>query len=158
MTKSKCYKAESLVNKYMLGSLAVGAIPIPLVDMAALTGLQLKMLHHLADLYGIEFSKERSKVLIASLLGAGIPLSFSRDLARLVKGVPVYGTATSIVSMSILGSTATYAIGKIFIQHFESGGTFLTFDPQKVRDYYIPITENKPSFWNRFRFKKSAEA
>jgi hypothetical protein len=27
-------------------------------------------------------------------------------------------------------------MGKVFIQHFESGGTFLTFDPQQVRDYY----------------------
>ena len=27
-------------------------------------------------------------------------------------------------------------MGKVFIQHFESGGTFLDFDPDKVRSYF----------------------
>jgi hypothetical protein len=38
--------------------------------------------------------------------------------------------------MALLGGASTYAVGRVFIQHFESGGTLLTFDPAKVRDYY----------------------
>ncbi|MCI5165392.1 MAG: GTPase, partial [Candidatus Electrothrix sp. GM3_4] len=33
----------------------------------------------------------------------------------------------------------TYAVGKVFHQHFASGGTFLTFDPDKVREYYAQM-------------------
>jgi hypothetical protein len=31
---------------------------------------------------------------------------------------------------------ATYAIGKVFVKHFESGGTLLNFNVDKVKDYY----------------------
>ena len=30
----------------------------------------------------------------------------------------------------------TYAVGRVFIQHFESGGTFLDFDPAEVSKYF----------------------
>ena len=34
-----------------------------------------------------------------------------------------------------------YAMGQLFVQHFESGGTFLTFDPEKVRGHYAELFE-----------------
>lgn len=134
--KTKTGEAKEIIKKYMLGSGVVGLIPLPWLDLIALSGIQLKMLHKLADLYGIEFSENRGKSLIASLLGGGVPLSFSSNLASFVKTIPIYGQITGIVSMSIFGGASTYAVGKVFIQHFESGGTFLTFDPEKVSDYY----------------------
>jgi len=133
---TKQHPAESIINQYMLGAIAVGLIPIPLVDLVALSALQLKMLHRLANLYGIPFSTNRGNALIAALLGGGVSFSFSRNLASLVKGLPVYGQVTSMISLSIFGGASTYAIGRVFMQHFESGGTFLTFDPQQVSDYY----------------------
>ena len=116
----------------MLGALAVGIIPIPLVDLAILSGIQLKMLHSLARLYAVEFSGELGKSLIASLLGGGVSVS----LAGLLKRILPYGFVTGMISTSIFGGASTYAVGKVFIQHFESGGTFLNFDPQQVKDYY----------------------
>ena len=38
--------------------------------------------------------------------------------------------------MPVFAGASTYAIGKVFIQHFESGGTFLDFEPAKVRAYF----------------------
>ncbi|MEZ5671856.1 MAG: hypothetical protein R3E08_05540 [Thiotrichaceae bacterium] len=35
-----------------------------------------------------------------------------------------------------MGGAATYAIDKVFVQHFESGGTFLDFDPEAVREHF----------------------
>jgi hypothetical protein len=32
-------------------------------------------------------------------------------------------------------------LGKVFIQHFESGGTFLTFDPMTVRAHFARLQE-----------------
>ncbi len=135
-TDTKSAQADRIVNKYMLGAMGAGLVPIPLVDMIALAGIQLKLVHHLAKLYGIEFSEHAGKSALASLLGGSIPLSFSSNLARFLKSVPFYGQAAGMISMSFLGSVSTYAVGKVFIQHFESGGTFLTFDPHKVSDHY----------------------
>jgi hypothetical protein len=41
--------------------------------------------------------------------------------------------------MSIIGGASTYALGKVFIQHFESGGTFLDFDPEKVKEHFATL-------------------
>jgi uncharacterized protein (DUF697 family) len=50
--------------------------------------------------------------------------------------VPIIGTVLGGVSMSLFSGAATYAIGKIFIQHFEAGGTFLDFNPITVKEYF----------------------
>ena len=41
--------------------------------------------------------------------------------------------------MPVFSGAATWAIGKVFIQHFASGGTFLDFDPKKVKDYFMDL-------------------
>ena len=56
--------------------------------------------------------------------------------ASVVKAIPLLGTLVGGVSWLALAGASTYAVGKVFIQHFESGGTLLTLDPEKVMDYY----------------------
>jgi len=79
------------------------------------------------------------KHLIASLLGSSIPVSISGVILSLVKSIPLIGQATSALTMPALAGATTYAVGKVFIQHFESGGTFLDFDPEKVKAYYAEM-------------------
>jgi hypothetical protein len=38
--------------------------------------------------------------------------------------------------MPVVAGASTYAIGKVFYRHFASGGTFLSFDVDRARDYY----------------------
>ncbi len=130
-------RANTTVRYYTLGAAVVGFIPLPVVDMAALTAVELKMLHSLSKQYHVAFSKDIGKSIISSLLGGVlVPAGGAMPLSSLVKAVPLLGQAAGMVSMAVLGGAATYAVGKVFIQHFESGGTFLTFDPEKVRKYF----------------------
>ncbi len=63
--------------------------------------------------------------------------SFAPSLTfSLIKCIPFLGLAGGMLTMSITAAASTYAVGKVFIQHFASGGTFLSFDPEKVREYY----------------------
>jgi len=128
--------ANNTIKNHVIGVMGATLIPIPLFDLVALTGVQLKMLHSLAKLYDVPFSKNLGKSLIASLLGGVMPTSAAMTLASLVKAVPGLGTATGMVSVSVLGGATTYAIGSVFMQHFESGGTLLDFDAKKMRDYF----------------------
>jgi len=57
-------------------------------------------------------------------------------LASALKAIPLIGQTAGSLSLSVLGGGTTYAIGKVFVQHFESGGTFLDFDPKSVRTYF----------------------
>src|SRR5262245_47814779 len=63
-------EASQLVDRYSMWSGAAGLIPVPFVDIAAVGGLQLQMLHRLSQIYGVPFAENRGKSLIASLAGS----------------------------------------------------------------------------------------
>lgn len=125
-------QAATIIQRHAMGAIAAGALPMPLVDLAAITGTQMNMARSLAKLYEIPFSQELSKSIIVSLVGG----SFSVASASLLKFIPVAGQLIGSLSVPVFAGASTYAIGKVFVQHFESGGTFLTLDPKKVKEYY----------------------
>ena len=128
--------AQAIVKNHVIGSMGISLVPIPLVDLVALSGIQIKMLHALARLYRVPFSENLGKSLIVSLVGGIMPTSTAMTLASLAKAIPGLGTATGMISVSVQGGATTYAIGNVFMQHFESGGTLLDFDPKTMRDYF----------------------
>ena len=133
MSKNQLAQAEKIVLKYAGISASTGLIPFLLTDVAILSAIQLKMLQKLSVIYELPFSENIAQPIIGSLLGGTVPLSISSNLVRII---PVYGTIIGIISRSSLSSATSYAIGKVFIQHFESGGTLLSFDSEKMKDYY----------------------
>lgn len=147
---TKTDTANTIVKKYMIGSMGVGLIPIPVADMALLVGIQIKMLDSLSDVYEVKFTEGLGKKVVTTCLGSIVPLSLTYNLGMLLKVIPGYGWLISGVSTATFSGAFTYAIGKLFIQHFESGSTFLTLDPQLVKDhfanYYKEGSEQVKSF------------
>jgi uncharacterized protein (DUF697 family) len=131
--------ASQLVDRFSLWSGAAGLIPVPFVDMAAVGGVQLQMLRRLSEIYGVPFSENRGKSVVASLAGAIIPASTATTTAMsvgsMLKAVPGLGTAVGALSMPVFSAGVTYVIGKVFIQHFASGGTLLDFNPPDYREF-----------------------
>jgi uncharacterized protein (DUF697 family) len=130
-------QARKLVKNYMWWSMGAGLIPVPFVDLMAVSGVQLKMLSDISKIYGVEFQENRGKALVASLAGYIVPstLSFGA-VGSLLKAIPLVGPLVGAPSMVVFCGASTYAVGKVFIQHFESGGTFLSFDPAKVKEHF----------------------
>lgn len=148
--------ASKLVNRFALWSGVAGLVPIPFVDVVAVGGLQVQMLRRLSQIYGVPFSENRGKALIASTAGSMIPATSGIGAASTLKVVPVFGTLVAGFVMPVLSAGATYAIGKAFIQHFESGGTLLDFNPP---DYHEFIRAQKEMWDSRSnRSKKPVEA
>jgi uncharacterized protein (DUF697 family) len=127
--------ASKLVDRFSIWGGVAGLIPIPVVDVVAVGGLQLQMLRRLSQIYEVPFSDNSGKALIASLAGAMIPASSGVGAASVLKAVPVLGTIAASFVMPALSAGATYAIGKAFVQHFESGGTLLDFNPPDYREF-----------------------
>ncbi|MCP4105896.1 MAG: DUF697 domain-containing protein [Desulfobacteraceae bacterium] len=132
---------DKILRQYMLASAGVGMIPLPVADVAGLIGVQITMLKKLAELYDVPFLKEAVKKVLSSLVGGILLTNACPLIASTVKYIPIIGQAVGAVTMPALCGAATYATGKVFVQHFESGGTFLTFDPEKVRNYYAEMFE-----------------
>jgi uncharacterized protein (DUF697 family) len=155
---SKLDTANDLVKKWMWWTMGAGLIPVPFVDLAAVTGVQLKMLSDLSNLYGVKFSENKGKAIISALLGSIVPNSLAGGgVGSILKMVPFVGTLLGGISMSLFSGAATYAIGKSFIQHFESGGTFLDFDPVKVKDYFGKQFEEGQSIAMKMEEEKKAK-
>jgi uncharacterized protein (DUF697 family) len=142
-------QANALVASYSKYAAGAGLIPVPIVDTAAVLAVQLRMLSQLAGLYDLKFSDSRNKAILGSLLGSIFSVNAGSGTAQVLgsglKSLPVIGTFFGAVTVAGFAGAATYAVGKVFIQHFESGGTFLDFNPEEVREY----------FYNQF--KKSQE-
>ena len=129
-------KVQDLIRKNVYASIGVGFIPIPIIDLLSVSAIQLNMLKKLADMYGIEYKKETVRGILGALVGGVVPVATAGTCASLLKVIPVVGYTTSAVSMSIMSGASTYAVGWVFAQHFASGGTFLDFDPESVREYF----------------------
>lgn len=129
-------KADRMIKNYAVGSAAVGLIPIPVFDLIGLTALQLKMVNELADLFGVPFSGNLVRSLIGTMIGWTLGSSLWYPLASLVKAIPGFGSLAGGASAAALSYAVTYAMGKVFTEHFAAGGTILTFNPVVVRDYY----------------------
>jgi uncharacterized protein (DUF697 family) len=132
-------QASQLVDRFSLWAGAAGLVPIPLVDVAVVGGVQLQMLRRLSEIYGVPFSENMGKSVLASLAGAVIPASTATTTAMgigsVAKGMPGIGTLVGALTMPVFSAGATYIIGKVFIQHFASGGTLLDFNPPDYREF-----------------------
>ena len=130
-------QAEAIVKKHMNWSFVGGLIPVPLVDVAAVTAVQVKMLSDLAKLYEVPFQANAAKAVVTALLGGILPSMLTGPLAGAgAKLIPVIGTTLGVITMPALSLGATCAVGRIFIKHFESGGTFLDLDVEKMRKHF----------------------
>jgi uncharacterized protein (DUF697 family) len=135
-------RAETLVKDHMLMSAGVGLIPAPVLDIVAGVGIQLALLKRLADLYSVPFSESAARGVITSLLGGvGTGVLAAGIFLSAVKLVPGAGTLFGVVSMPIALAAVTYAIGKLFIAHFEIGGTLADFNVSANRHYFKELVQ-----------------
>jgi uncharacterized protein (DUF697 family) len=146
--------ASKLVDRFAIWSGVAGLIPVPVIDVVAVGGLQIQMLRRISQIYEVEFSENRGKALIAALAGSMIPTTSGIGAASALKVVPFFGAVISAFVMPVLSAGATFAIGKAFIQHFASGGTLLDFNPPDYREF---VKSHKEMWDLRTKGKKAAE-
>ncbi len=145
VNSASCTKEEDagkIVRRNMYYAMGVGVVPIPVFDLAAITGLQMKMLYQLSKKYDVTFPKDIVKKTLASLLGGvgAIPLA-TVVAGSVIKVIPGLGNLASVLTLPATAGAITYAIGKIFVMHFETGGTFLTFNAKKMNEYFSDLYE-----------------
>src|SRR5262245_22770033 len=133
--------ASKMVDRFSLWGGAAGLIPVPLVDVVAVGGVQLQLLRRISQMYGVPFSENMGKSVLASLMGSMIPATSGMGVTSALKGVPIIGALSTLV-MPSLSAGATCAIGKVFIEHFDSGGTLLDFNPPDYREF-IKVQKEK---------------
>ena len=166
-------EANSIIRKHVYASMGVSMSPIPFTDIILANTFQLRMLRKLARLYGESFAslsdlKSISSVLkyFVSFIDDAAIVIFSRTSlstmsSRLVlsaaKFIPGIGQTVGVVTLPVLTGATTYAIGKVYNKHFATGGSFLTFDPEKAKKYYAKMFEEGKKLSQEYKNKKIEE-
>ena len=125
--------ADTIVKNHIVWAMGAGLIPVPIVDFFAVGGIQLDMIRQLCKLYDQDFRESEGKAIITSLTGSGLARMGAKAMVKFIPGI---GSVIGGVTMAVLSGASTYALGEVFKKHFETGGTFLDFDPKRLKKVY----------------------
>src|SRR6266481_1912213 len=99
-TPTKEMAAESLVRENVLWAAGGGLIPVPVLDIVAITAVELKMLKELAALYEVPFREDQVKSILFSLAaGLGAPAVGAAITTSLLKSIPLVGSLSGLVAV-----------------------------------------------------------
>ncbi len=126
--------AETIIRNHILWSMGAGLlIPVPVADVLAVSALQLDMIRQLCRVYQLDFAETQGKAVVTALTSSTLAKVGARSLIKIIPGI---GQLVGGVASSIFNGASTYALGEVFKKHFESGGTILDFDPERLRKLY----------------------
>lgn len=133
-------RADSIIEKHVLWSAGAGLIPIPLADVAAVTGVQVNMLREITKLYKTELTDAVLENFVTALTGGML----ARIGASAFKAIPGIGTLLGGASMSIMSGASTYAVGRVAKSQLEAGNDLAKVDLDKAkRDYKQAYEDGK---------------
>lgn len=142
LTDNKNGLAQEIVKTHLLLAVGGGLIPLPFVDFAAVTGVQVNMVRSLSKLYGKDFNEQIGKSLVTALVGT----SLARMAASAVKTIPLLGSILGTATQAVLSGASTYAVGQVFIHHFDKGGSLSDFSPEDLKEKYKAEFERGKEF------------
>ncbi len=132
--KSEQYKnADAIIRNHMMWAMGAGLIPVPIADFFAVSAIQLDMIRQMCKLYEVDFKETEVKAIVTSLTSSGLARLGARAAVKFIPGV---GSVLGGITMSVLSGGSTYALGEVFKQHFDTGGTFLDFDLDRLKKFY----------------------
>ena len=131
--KERDKHAESIIRNHILFSMGAGVIPVPVVDVFAVSAAQLDMIRQLCKVYDVDFAETQGKAIVSSLTTATLARMGAGSLAKLI---PVVGSYLGGVTNAVMAGASTYALGNVFKVHFETGGTILDFDSDRLKKLY----------------------
>ena len=112
--------AQKIVERHRNYAAIGGLLPLPVVNIAGITAINLRMVRQLSALYGVPFQRDRARSMIVGLIGGAVPTGFgaatASTLAFVVPASALVGLAVSAVTAGAL----TRGIGLVFIEHFEA--------------------------------------
>ena len=134
--------ADKIVRSHVLWAMGGGLIPIPVLDFATVTVVQLEMLQQLAQIYEVNYSQNTAKAFVSALTGT----AFARMGASIVKSIPGIGTVVGGASMSLMSGASTYAIGKVAISLFSTSRNLDNFNEEQIKNDYKDAYEKGKNY------------
>jgi len=124
--------ADDAIDSHVLWAMGAGAIPIPFLDSAVVTAIQLNMFKELCMIYQSDYNESFGKNLITSIAGSTI----ATVGASALKAIPILGAFLGSVPMVVMSGASTYGMGQVFKKHLEIGGFMSNFSFENAQNIY----------------------
>jgi uncharacterized protein (DUF697 family) len=94
------------------------------------------MIHDLCKLYNVQFKKEAALAVVSGLVGGSLTTTAAGFGGVFLSSLPVIGSVMKYTVQPALSYASTYAIGRVFMRHFENNGTMFDLDSKKLSAYF----------------------
>ena len=129
-------EAREIIKEHGLFSMGAWLIPIFLLDIVAITAIQMDMIHQLCRSYEVDYQETRGKAIVTALSGTTLGRLAGYGIGSALKIIPGLGTILGGVTLSVTAGASTYAVGQVFAKHFEHGGSLFDLDPEQFKKFY----------------------
>jgi uncharacterized protein (DUF697 family) len=116
-------------------SAAGGSDAIPAVGLISVPAIQAKMLHSLANQYGVEWNRKVMSEFVGVLgTGFGIQYLVKLGVRQGIKMIPAYGQTVGAATAAVISFCTTYAIGRVACKYLyhKSKGEVVSEEEMKV--------------------------
>lgn len=135
-------EVEKVIRGSVYVSAGVGIVPIPLFNVAAVTASNLRLVRRLSILYGVEFKEGIAKKIIASVIGASVGTLATPFVESAVLCIPLIGLPLAVGTRPALNAMTTYALARMFVTHFERGGSFVGANVNVMKEDFTAAFKN----------------
>jgi uncharacterized protein (DUF697 family) len=112
--------AHRIVNRHRNYAAVGGLVPLPVVSIASLTAINMRMVKTLSDLYGVPFQRDRTRSLLVGIVGGAVPAGLGSATASTLMFIAPGGLLVGMGVSAITAAALTRGIGMVFVEGFES--------------------------------------
>lgn len=135
--KETAESADEIIYNHLWFSAVPGFIPVPLLDIVAISAVQLDLVKQLCHFYKEDYDEQRGKAIVMALTGSAMSRITGYSARAVLKTVPIVGWVLGGAAMSLFAASSTYAIGQVFKEHLDTGGTLHNLNPDAFRQFYM---------------------
>ena len=128
-------ESNKIILKAVGKASSISAIPVPLLDVAVVTYIQVDMVQKLAELHGVVIDN-KNKLIVSS----GISAILSKLISEAVSSLASQSSLDSLLSDSLVKASisgfVTTITGEVYKKHFEEGGTLDDITATSYTSYF----------------------
>ncbi len=133
MARRHALAARIIVERYSTYSALGGFIPLPIVNFSSIVTVIVRMVKVLSDHYGVPFERGRTRAIVIALMAGAAPTGLGTVTASTLSYFVPGGLFVGLAVSSVTAAACTRTIGRIFVEHFESGATLDDFPAFETR-------------------------
>lgn len=120
-------RAMRIVNRHAGFSAVGGVLPLPIANFASVTAVMLRMVKVLSKHYSVPFERDRARAIVVAMVVGAMPTGIGAVASSALFYVIPSAALPALAISSFSAAACTRSVGRIFVEHFESGATLADF-------------------------------